>query len=414
MRIVIVVADSLRADAVGAYGGGADTPTLDRIAAEGTRFDTVFSSSPWTLPSLAAMLTGCHGHRVGLVNWLQAWPAGFPTVFDHLAAAGWECASFVFDPRYLFTGLHAAGVLGSSRDEDPMWTFLRSRPARDQVVFVHHWGTHIPYVAGAMPWDAWQPACDALISLAGAGGAQRAKVRELYRRAVRRFSEEWLPRLLGCLDEAGGETALLVTADHGETWGERLRPGARLAGVFDLHGNALFDESLRVPLVLRGAGVPAGRVVAGLARSVDIAPTVLELAGVDAPAAVDGISLLGAAATGSRAPAARVVAACNRTVAEMVALSPAEPGPRDAWHRFAMRTIDRKWIVDDRQARQAFDLHADPGETSPLDGAAPGWENGWLALETEVARAGLVPIPGDVLDEERRKAEAVRRGVVRR
>ena len=77
MIIVVVVADSLRADQLGAYGGAAYTPTLDRLAREGALFETAWSCAPWTLPSLAGLLCGSYGHRVGLIHWKQPpqdWP----------------------------------------------------------------------------------------------------------------------------------------------------------------------------------------------------------------------------------------------------------------------------------------------------------------------------------------------------
>jgi arylsulfatase A-like enzyme len=415
MRVVIVVVDSLRPDHLGAYGGAVATPTLDGLAASGVRFETAVSSSPWTLPSLAAMLTGRHGHRVGLVHWKQPWPAAIPTLFDVLAAAGWDVASFPFDPAYLFTGLAAAGTRGSSRDDEAVLAFLRAPAPANQLVFLHHWGTHVPYVAGAMPWDAWKAASDALIALLGRGESQAAKVRALYRAAVRRFSEEWLPRILDALATGGrDDTLLVVTADHGETWGERLPPGGRVDGVFDLHGNALYDESIRVPLILHGpAFLPAGMAVGGQARTVDLAPTILDLAGVTAPPGIDGVSLASCCRTGAPCPASRAVVACNRTVAELLALRGEDSWPADAWSALALREPGRKWIWRADGPAEAYDLGTDPGEKRPLDPATPGWEDGWQALRDERARATLVPIPPAVADHERRRAEAARRSVVR-
>jgi arylsulfatase A-like enzyme len=412
-RIVFVVADSLRPDVLSCHGGEAATPTVDLVAAGGGRFETTLSSSPWTLPSVAAMLTGCFGHRVGLIHWRQSWPGTFPTVFDRLSAAGWDCASFVFDTRYLFHDLAAAGVRGSSRHEDDVLAFIGRPPSRDQIVFVHYWGTHVPYVPGAMAWEAWQAASDALVRLADRGGAQREKVRELYRRAVRRFSEDWLPRLLRAIEDAGAATLLVLTADHGETWGERLHAGEHLSGVFDLHGNALFEESLRVPLIVRGPGVAAGSVVRGLARTVDLAPTLLDLAGLKGSPGLDGSSRVPSLAHGAPVPPRPAVAACNRTIAEMLADGIDRPGPADAWDRFALRSASRKWVTDARRGRTGFDLDADPGERSPLAGTGREWEDGWRALEAERRRATLAPIPEAVTEAERRKAAAAAAGIVR-
>src|SRR5439155_24597519 len=92
--------------------------------------------------------------------------------------------------------------------------------------------------------------------------------------------------LLGAAAPPGSSTVVLVTADHGESLGEH---GEETHGVF------VYDATLRVPLLLRAPGLPAGRVSATLARGIDVAPTLLDLAGLALPAGVEGRSLRPAA-----------------------------------------------------------------------------------------------------------------------
>jgi arylsulfatase A-like enzyme len=68
MKVVLIVADSMRGDAPGFAGGPTETPLMDRLAGEGTRFDSAFASGAWTIPSLMSMLTGAYPHRISIAR----------------------------------------------------------------------------------------------------------------------------------------------------------------------------------------------------------------------------------------------------------------------------------------------------------------------------------------------------------
>ncbi len=362
MSLVWIVADSVRADVFGCDGGGAATPTVDRLAAEGARFERVCSCAPWTVPSVAAMLTGVHGHRLGLAKWEQPWPDRFPSVFDRAAAAGLTVASFVFDPAHLFRRVPAAGVAGSSQDTAALLAWLRAHRDQEFLLFVHYWWTHIPYVSKPMTVPAWKQVSDRVLAGLRAGPAAREGVKKLYRHAVHRFSEEWLPPLLDTLDL--DRTSVMITADHGESWGEREET-AGLRDVFDLHGNHLHDEVLRVPLVVRPPGGGGGHDVTGLARTVDLAPTVADLLGLDPLGPrIDGLSLADCVQSGVPAPATEAIAAQNRDVVDAPDL-PASAD--DLWRAYSLTTLDHKLIWEPAADRvRAYDLATDPGETADL------------------------------------------------
>jgi len=110
MRVILIVADSLRNDALGCTGSQWETPTVDRLASDGTLFERVISAAPWTVPSIAAMLTGIYSHRLGLAKWEQPWPEHHPTLFDLADQKGMKTASFVFDPTHLFRRVPSARV----------------------------------------------------------------------------------------------------------------------------------------------------------------------------------------------------------------------------------------------------------------------------------------------------------------
>ena len=393
MRIVVVVADSLRADVLGHAGGPCATPFLDHMAAEGTSFRTVFSSAPWTVPSMATLVTGVYPHRLGVFRWEHPILARFPTVFSAAAQAGSRVASFVFHPRYLFSAVPEANVLGSSQDFDAVCSFLRNTRERNLLTFVHYWGTHLPYLDRPLSVGAWGDICSQVLA---AGRKNPAvvlpKLRALYQRAVERFSELFLPRLADAIAcHASDGFLLLVTADHGETWGERQ--GRPPETVFDLHGNALFDESLRVPLLAWGPSWLHRGCVDGLARTVDLAPTLAEILGAQHALASDGdgVSLASALKHG-----------CSSVTEEALAfgsadfLSTPRPAPRspaELWTGYALRGRRWKYLSQSSEAC-VFDLHADPGEEHPLPRGSGEPEQGWQTLEREQARAFCVTEDG--------------------
>ena len=106
-------------------------------------------------------------------------------------------------------------------------------------------------------------------------------------------SEHNIAAVLETLEEleVRESTAVVVTADHGESWGERFNDKSEVRGVYHMHGAGLWDEVLQVPLILAAPELSPA-VVPWQVRTVDIALTLLDMAGVAPPAAVDGKSLL--------------------------------------------------------------------------------------------------------------------------
>ena len=400
MRIVFLMVDSMRADAPGFAGGDAKTPALDAMAGEGAAAGCMVSCSPWTVPSVAAMMTGAYAHRLGLYRWEQPWPDQFPTVFRAFSAAGYQVASFVFDPKHLFRRVAEAGVAGTSQDLDAVVAWLAGCTSPDLFLFVHYWGTHFPYIDRPMTMRAWKKVADRVLGAMNESPRDvRPKVRGLYLRAIERMSERFLPRLVEAAGKhaGAGGTLLVVVSDHGESWGERLGKEARLGDVFDLHGNALFEESIRVPCVFWGPPWTKGRRVSGLTRTVDIAPTLLEAAGIGDAALgssgepVDGKSFFPTLKSGGPPAASSALAAASADFLE------SRDPPEDAsslWMQFTLRTPRWKYLwAPSSDDRVVFDLAADPGELSPL---APGRgepPEGWDELAAQRRRSRCEPLP---------------------
>ncbi len=406
MSLILIVADSLRHDVLGCAQPGAaarphriepaETPTLDALAAEGVLFERAITAAPWTVPSIASMMTGVFSHRLGLVKWEQPFPAEYATLFYQASQRGLTVASFVFNPTHLFRRVPEAGVRGSSQDVASVLEWLRDHRDEEYFLFLHYWWTHIPYAAKPMDIDAWRIVSTQVLRALRKSPAARDGVIRLYRHAVTQFSEGFLPRLL---EVANLDTTwIAVTADHGESWGERAQ-SAGLRNVFDLHGTHLYDEVLRIPLIVRPPGGGAGRRISPLVRSVDLAPTFATLLGAPLPPTddIDGVDLSACLLREAPAPALEAVSVASYDFVDAPALP---EDPRRLYQAFALTTQDLKLIRElTPERRLAFDLELDPAELNDLSSSSDErLRAGWARLDREIERARV----GDWLPQDAR------------
>jgi len=283
--VVLVTIDTLRADHVGAYGASfARTPEIDALAAEGTRFETAIAVAPITLPSHTSLLTGLwpphHGVRN---NGTYRLGDSLPTLAERFHDAGYATGAAVgavvlrrryglargfdrYDDRMGARKAGETGYLERSATEvtDAALAWLASVGDRPFFLWVHYYDPHLEH------------------------RAPEAFVERLPGRpydAEIAYVDQEIGRLRAALVSAGRDEGSLwaVTADHGESLGEH----GELS-----HGMTLYDGALRVPFILRGPGVPAGRSVGGVVRGVDLAPTLLSLAGLPPLPGADGHDLL--------------------------------------------------------------------------------------------------------------------------
>ncbi len=283
MKVVFIVVDSFKSTAPG-FGGGPDSPFLDHLAQNGTVFEQMFASGAWTTPSLMAMLTGCLGHRIGIARWRHPFPAKIPTLLTAFAEAGFEVNCFHPYPRWGFLTVPDTGVVKNSQDPDDIVRTLKSAPGSDQFVLIHHWWTHLPYANRELSLEAWHRLCDfQLRSLEKYPRQIRPKLKQSYLKTVQYFSQQLLNRYLDAATAGGDDVLLVVTGDHGETWGESHPAGYRVQNVYDLHGRWISDETVQVPLLFYGKGIPAAQRISGFARGVDLAPTICALSGIPWP-----------------------------------------------------------------------------------------------------------------------------------
>jgi len=384
MKVVLVVVDSLRADAPGFASGSARTPLLDALAAAGTTYDDCFASGSWTIPSLVSLLTGRFAHHLGVARWRHPFPARQPTLLTAFAAAGFEIETLHPYPRWGLGNVPGHGAVGDSQDPATVERALRGRRGTDRLILLHHWWTHLPYVSRELPLHTWHRACDFAIESLGRHPERVARSLEhAYHAGVGFFSEELLARYLDAAGAGGDDVLLVLTGDHGETWGGSLPAGRRVETVYDLHGRWLTDETIRVPLLFHGraarGAIPGGRRLGGLVRGVDVGPTIADLAGIPWPGPrpepsppftvdrapmdheTEGASLAASLLAGAPAPSAAALTVSSHNTHEPRTYPP--EGPR-LWRALGLRTPGH-WFVWDGVARRLEARSIAGGEAPP-------------------------------------------------
>jgi arylsulfatase A-like enzyme len=295
VNVVVYVSDALRTDHLGCYGARyVNTRTIDELAAGGVRYAQAISAAPWTAPSTTSIVTGVYAHHHGYLHWDATLDPSVETIFRAFSAHGYEVGSFVFDTNYLFKDLPEANVLGTSETLEGAVGFLRANREKPFLLYVHNWATHMPYDIVHADRKNWLAAKEEVIAGIQSDSASALEaMRERYRAAVERQSEVLVASFLEELESLGlrESTTFAFLSDHGESWGERFADKADVKGVYHMHGATLGDEIVQVPLILSAPGRLEPAVVESQVRSVDLVPTLLELAGLPARE-TDGESLL--------------------------------------------------------------------------------------------------------------------------
>lgn len=324
--VVLVVVDTLRADRLGrTERGELVSPELDAWAAEGRLYERAWSSSSWTLPSVASLLTGRLPSGHGAVALIPlpaakplfgALPEGVPTLAERFAAAGYATAAFVTNPYltpllgvdrgfavYDFSAAYDADERRAGAMVDRALDWIDARGRQPFFLLLHLMDPHLSYDAPAPQRGRFTaqvgsdlrlpvPAGSVFALRAGrrpaqlGGGALRPEDRRFVAAAYDEevaYVDAQLGRLRSGLRAHGifARGLVALASDHGEELFEH--------GGFE-HGHALVEEVLRVPLVFWGAGVQPGREAAPVSL-VDVAPTLLEAAGLELPQGMAGLSL---------------------------------------------------------------------------------------------------------------------------
>ena len=306
-NLIIYLVDTLRADHLGCYGYARPTsPRIDRFAADAVLFENGRAQSSWTKPAVAAVLTGLYPLAHGAELRAERIHESVETLAERLQAAGYETALFTtngnvsarfgFDQgwdsfRFMTRreGRKRKHYAAAEMNREIFaWLAERERrhPARPLFLFVHTLDPHDPYRPREEFRRRFAPGVDVeaaccrrsneLAELTGAAAVQQAAdAMALYDAEIAQ-NDAAFGDFLDELERRGlaAKSAVLLTADHGE---EFLDHGGWK------HGFTLYEEMLHIPFVLRlPAGHGAGRTIATAVDQVDIAPTLLALAGAGA------------------------------------------------------------------------------------------------------------------------------------
>ncbi len=337
-NVLLITLDTTRADRLGCYGHArARTPSLDRLAAEGVRFDEAITTNGLTPMAHASILTGVNPYRHDLRVFYgdagRRVAPDVPVLAEVLAGAGYATAAFVsaypVSEAYGFergfasfdSGIDLAAIdVSRHMEHEKLWVDARAsqnqRRSDATIDAALQWLDRRP--AGA-PWFLWVHFFDAHdfalvppVEFAAELGADYRRPPPFTNNAARRdwiydaevaFMDAQLGRLLAAIERRDeiDSTVIAAIGDHGQG----------LVDGFERHGWMLhtlpYQWCLRVPLIVRlpaqapegrlpaqafGADAPRGRVVTDLVRSIDVFPTILEAVGLAAPAPIEGESLL--------------------------------------------------------------------------------------------------------------------------
>lgn len=361
-NIILISIDTLRADHIGGYGYERDTtPTLDKLMERGTSFSSAIAPSPWTLPSHASLFTSLYPHTHGVIDNFLALSEDVPTLGPILKRKGYKVAGFTASPNLDARHGYIRGFDAYACEEvrapvicDRALRWLDLFPEEKFFLFLHFYDVHTDYEPLPQYLSKFETSYEG--SLDGKVGTlyrvrrgeisvSEADVRHLinlYDAEIRQLDAA-LEMFFDTLEKKGmfSNTIVVITSDHGE---EFLEHG----GV--LHGVTLYDELLRIPLIIAGPGIPAGRIREEQVQLIDVMPTILDLCDAGAPASLEGKSL---------------VPLILGEDAEWTEIAFAEADHKNVKHdiKRAVRT-DRYKLYYDRHTKEEelYDLALDPGE----------------------------------------------------
>ena len=319
-NIIVIIVDALRADHTSAYGyARSTTPHLDAlIASQGARFDTATSAASWTFPGNASMLTGQLPSHLGVV-WFEpasALPTSTVMLAEYLRDAGYYTAGFItayymgskfgfaqgFDHYFQQVRANAQSTRAAEINQaamdwiDTTWTPTLSG-TQPLFLYLYYFDPHTWYDPPPPYNTLYDPTYTGTLTTSVYADSENVvngslipsprdveHVQALYDGEIA-YCDEQLGALLNFLDarQILSDSLIIVTSDHGEMFGEHGKW---------THFNSVYEEALRVPLLMRYTGViSAGVVVTVPVQTTDITPSILDWLGLTIPAAMDGHSL---------------------------------------------------------------------------------------------------------------------------
>ena len=321
-NVVLIVVDTLRADHLGSYGYDKPTsPHLDALAREGARFTGARAPSSWTLPSVTSMMTGLYPASHGAERNTATMAESLPTMAEAFRDAGYLTTALSANPAFVtqlqgfgrgfdeFTVLHGPLMKtpkqsGDTAPSNPWFSTMVGVTNADTVtaralqwiaghdaapapyfLYLHYFDPHAGYFPPVDYAERFGVATDdplrgdaqwpLLLALhAPQNPADMATLVKLYDAEIA-FTDDQLGALIaGIRARRARPTYFVVVADHGEELGDH--------GALQ-HGRTLFDELIRVPLIIAGPGIAPGTVVETPVSLVGLWATLSQLTGAAGP-----------------------------------------------------------------------------------------------------------------------------------
>jgi arylsulfatase A-like enzyme len=414
MNVLLISIDTLRRDHLGCYGyKRIGTPNIDRFAASATKFENAYCSSPWTLPSMASMITGRYPTICGVDEFNRLRP-GLATLAEILRAEGYRTEAYVTNifmhPEYgygngcdvylmngdrrclyplretlLYTWIDRAlratdAALGRDRTDtrfngDETVAALKRLGEGERPFFLwcHFMDPHNPYTPprgyvppypGIKPAEAYE-LMDELQKEGWAAGDWPVEGKDIEKFAMLydgeiAYVDEHFGRIIDALGETGlaDNTAVIVLNDHGEEFDDHGSYG---------HGHTLYPELINMVLLARvpGNDFPASARTRYISH-VDIMPTILDAVGVSTAAKLDGRSFLEEESEGEGG---------GRAYSERLQRGAERKGVHGEGWQLILNTESGE--------RELYDLSADPGATENLAGRGVPVENDLYADLTD-------------------------------
>lgn len=367
-NVLLLTLDTLRADALGCYGNATvKTPNLDRLAQEGALFENAVCQIPATLTSHTAIMTGRNPKSTGVRFRTGKVPAMEETLAEIFQSHGYQTAAFIssyvlasefglsqgFDCYELGTLKQGDKKTAEERRAeetiDQAISFFDSMSQKPFFLWIHLYDPHSPYDAPSPYSTMYDPDYNgtirgtvAEITRLNASQGKEASERDLqHLRALYdgevAYMDHRIGRLLSKLKELHllENTIIAALADHGENLGE----GGRF-----FHGGDLYQPAIHIPFLLRySKHIPGGTRVSKLAQSIDLFPTLLELAGTPPMPGIEGHSLLPLLETNSDSPKPfEEKPAYLETEADILVDSTKLYGIRTETHKFLLNSAHRR------------------------------------------------------------------------
>ncbi|HUV63794.1 MAG TPA: sulfatase [Sedimentisphaerales bacterium] len=426
-NVVLISFDSLRSDYV-AQLHPAEAPNFCRMRDEGAFFSNTIVHVPCTLPSHASMLSGLYPARTGVRDMHHQVPPELPTMFTLLKERGFHTMGSSTTPMLTAS---RAGYKGIDEQVPFRYRCLRKSIIRSKgkrlFVFLHYWATHTPYetrLPGIRPADValnvlganrelenirfvrrigdflWLARIKRIRTMLKEGDSRIVPaLKQGYKRAIAK-ADRFLGGVLRILEEAGlaEKTLIVVTGDHGDSFNAHGEIETASGGRYE-HGQFLYDNVLKVPLIFFCPGRKVARTFDTQVQQIDIAPTLLDALGAEYDGRMDGSSLWSNSIIGGIAP--KETLAFSEVVRESLNIE-----------RRSVRSSSYKLLRDSKSNTcELYDLRVDPEEKNDLYPTDPCAEKTMLLNELQAFSESRSIDKASYTDAEQQRIEMTLRNL---